>query len=285
MKNIKQEYINSLKEDELKEETINKYIRDVDEFSYWLKENYKDAAEEEILISWAAANNKFVTKEITIAYKEYLREQYKLSTINNKIVTLNKFFKFIGKEDLTLKALKEQTQTLDNIFTQTDFNRVYRQAEQKGTRRDEIMLDLFFLTGIRVSEMENFTVEAVKQGYMTIDNKGKIRNVPITAALKKKANAYCSEFNIDQGPIILSKNKNPLDRTTVFRRIKWLSGQARVKKEKAYPHSIRHLFAKNWLQRNGNNILQLADILGHESLETTRIYTKLNIDETRKTME
>ena len=87
------------------------------------------------------------------------------------------------------------------------------------------------------------------------------------------------------GSIITNQRGEPLSRNYIFKRIKWLAGQARIKKAKAYPHSIRHLFAKNWLDRNGDRVTQLADILGHDSLNTTRIYTKQTIDEARNTME
>lgn len=260
-------YKEELKEQELANSTINKYMRDAKAFELF-------------------AGDRDITKELTIDYKEMLKKNYKPSTQNNKIITLNKYLKFIGLDDKTVKGVKVQRRQLEDVMTQNDFERIYRQAEQKGDARDKAILDILYFTGIRVSEMQFVTVEALKRGYIIANNKGKIRHVPIVNKLKKILLAYAKDNGIEKGPIIQNTHTGEaLSRYTIFKRIKWLSGQARVKKDKAYPHSIRHLFAKNWLERNGNNILQLADILGHESLETTRIYTQLDINETRATME
>lgn len=259
-------YKDKLIEDELSNNTISKYIRDAQAFENWL-------------------NGRDLTKTLTIQYKEQLKEKFKTSTVNNKIITLNKYLKFNDRAEETVKNIKVQATELDEVMSQNDYERIYRQAREKGTTRDLIMLDALYETGLRVSELQFLTVEANKQGYITVNNKGKIRNVPITKTLKKRLDQYIKEQGITTGTIILNPSGEPLSRYTVFNRLKWLGGQARVKKTKVYPHSIRHLFAKNWLARNGNNVLQLADILGHSSLETTRIYTKLDINETRATME
>lgn len=281
-KNI-EKYKNKLEHEELSENTITKYIKDAEKFENWLVDNVF-TGNKEMLEDWQLHDH--VNKNITKEYKEYLKSNYKLSTTNNKIITLNKYLKALNRDDLTLKVYKIQTKTLsDDVLSQNDYDRIYRQAKQKGTDRDTIMLDVLLKTGLRVSELQFFTVEALKRGYIVVENKGKIRRVPVSNSLKKVATSYVKHHKIKTGAIILNQKNEPLSRYTVFTRIKWLSGQARVKKDKAYPHSIRHLFAKNWLKRNGNNILQLADLLGHESLETTRIYTKLDISETRDTME
>lgn len=263
LNNYKKELINQ----ELQPNTIKKYINDIKAF-----ESFR--------------GNKDYSKDLIINYKDELLEKYKTSTVNNKIVILNKYLKFIDKDNLTVKVVKVQRgNELENVLTQKDFERIYRQAEQKGTQRDITTLDILYSMGVRVSEVEFVTVEAVKKGYSTIDNKGKIRRVPITKALQKKLKKYCKDNNIETGSIILNRNGKPLSRYYIYKRLKYLGGQARVKKSKVYPHSIRHLFAKNWLAKNKNNVLQLADILGHESLDTTRIYTRLNISELRATME
>lgn len=261
------QYKEYLKDQELSSNTINKYLKDIKQF-----EEFKQDQE--------------YTKDLIIDYKKELAKKYKTSTVNNKIIIINKYLKWLDLEDLTVKQVKEQNKgSLDNVLTQTDFNRIYRQAESKGTDRDKIMLNALLFTGLRVSELDFLTVEALKAGSITVNNKGKIRQVPITNQLSKQLKAYIKANNIETGPIILNNQGKPLSRNYVFKRLKWLGGQARVKKDKVYPHSIRHLFAKNWLAKNKNNVLQLADILGHSSLETTRIYTKLNTDELRATME
>lgn len=263
------EYKKSLIDDELSNSTIKKYIRDVNQLCEYLE-----------------SNEKTLSKASMIDYKNYLINEFKTSTVNNKIITINKFLKFIGHENLTVKPVRVQSEfNNDDIMTQTDYERLIRVAGNRGLDRDVLMLKAFYYTGLRVSELEFFTIEAVKKGVMEINNKGKLRNVPIPKALSKDAKAYIKAYKIESGPIIANPKGEALSRFTVYNRMKYIAGQARVKKDRVYPHSLRHLFAKNWLNANNNNVIQLADILGHESLDTTRIYTKLSINELRKTME
>jgi len=262
------EYKNHLIDDELSNATINKYMADVKQ-----------------LIKYA--DDREINKDLTIEYKDYLKNDLnqKSSTINSKIISINKYLKFIGNEEATLKNVRVQARELDNVLTQNDYDRILRQAKDKGTGRDIIMLETLLRTGLRVSELQFFTVEALKQGYILVHNKGKERRVPISKTLDKQARQYLMDNPAGPGSIITNQRGEPLSRNYIFKRIKWLAGQARIKKAKAYPHSIRHLFAKNWLDRNGDRVTQLADILGHDSLNTTRIYTKQTIDEARNTME
>ncbi len=275
------DYKKYLEDQELSQSTIDKYLKDIEQF-----EEFKNDKRYKQKITVDYRKDPEFSKDLIIDYKKDLARRYKTSTTNNKIIIINKYLKWLDLEDLTVKQVKEQNKgSLDNVLTQTDFNRIYRQAEQKGTERDKVMLNALLYTGLRVSELEFLTVEALKAGSITVNNKGKIRQVPITNQLSKQLKAYTRANRIETGSIILNNQGKPLSRNYVFKRLKWLGGQARVRKDKVYPHSIRHLFAKNWLAKNKNNVLQLADILGHSSLETTRIYTKLNTDELRATME
>lgn len=261
-------YEKDLQKQELAPTTIKKYLRELNN-----------------LIKYLDANNLKLDKDSLIDYKDKLEDEYKPNTVNNKIIILNKYLTYQGLDSLKLKQVKQQVNhNTDNVMTDTDFNRILRQAEQKGTSRDTVMLLSLYYTGLRVSELEFLTVESVKKGYITVKNKGKIRKVPIAKKLDKELKAYVKEQGIEKGAIILNKNNEPLSRNYIFKRLKWLGGQARVKKSKVYPHSIRHLFAKQWLKANGDNYLQLADILGHSSLETTRIYSRMNTDEMRDTI-
>lgn len=261
-------YEKELQKQELASNTIKKYLRELNN-----------------LIKYLDANNLKLDKDSLIDYKDKLEDEYKPNTVNNKIIILNKYLTYKGFDSLKLKQVKQQVNhNTDNVMTDTDFNRILRQAEKKGTSRDKVMLLSLYYTGLRVSELEFLTVESVKKGYITVKNKGKIRKVPIAKKLDKELKAYVKEQGIEKGAIILNKNNEPLSRNYIFKRLKWLGGQARVKKSKVYPHSIRHLFAKQWLKANGDNYLQLADILGHSSLETTRIYSRMNTDEMRDTI-
>ena len=150
--------------------------------------------------------------------------------------------------------------------------------------RTRALIQILYYTGVRVSEVEFVTVEALKKGYIDIYNKGKHRRVAISRALESELKAYVKEEGIREGSIIKSSRGTPLSRSQIFKDLKWVGGQARVKKSKVYPHSFRHLFAKQWLASNNGNVLGLADILGHSSIETTRIYTTLSTDEQRETI-
>lgn len=261
-------YEKELQKQELASNTIKKYLRELNN-----------------LIKYLDANNLKLDKDSLIDYKDKLEDEYKPNTVNNKIIILNKYLAYQGLDSFKLKQVKQQVNhNTDNVMTDTDFNRILRQAEQKGTSRDKVMLLSLYYTGLRVSELESLTVESVKKGYITVKNKGKIRKVPIAKKLDKELKAYVKEQGIEKGAIILNKNNEPLSRNYIFKRLKYLGGQARVKKSRVYPHSIRHLFAKQWLKANGDNYLQLADILGHSSLETTRIYSRMNTDEMRDTI-
>ena len=258
--------------DELAPNTIDKYEVNIKEFLEFME-------------------NKETSKDNIIAFKEYLRsgavnkgKGYALSTVNNKLISVNKYLEYMNMSEYKVNTLKEQTRTLQDGLSQIDFDRIRRMSVTKNRPQDTLILDVLRHTGIRISELEFFTVEAVKKGYMLVENKGKTRKVPIIKSLSRQALKYAKENNITTGSIILGQKDKPIHRNTVFKHLKWLSGQARVTKSKVYAHAIRHLFAKAWLKKNNNNILALADILGHESLETTRIYTRMNLDELRETM-
>lgn len=157
-------------------------------------------------------------------------------------------------------------------------------ADKKGRVREKVIMQIFYYTGIRVSELEFVTVEALKRGYIDIKSKGKHRQVPINTKLKKILKDYIKSEGITEGYIIRTRNGNLVSRSDIHKNLKWIGGQARVKKDKVYPHSFRHLFAKQWLKMNNNNILVLADILGHNSFNTTRMYTTLGLNEIRDTI-
>ena len=267
-KKHKKEYKEHLKLKELAKNTIKKYMLDLNQFIKYLDKNEIEE----------------VTKQVLIDYKDLLKDKYKVSTTNSKIISLNVYLKYLGLDDLALKQLKAQSTVPNNLMQQSDYDRILRQAKEKGNARDVLMLEALYRTGLRVSELKDFTVESLSKGYITVTNKGKMRLVPITKTLKDQAEAYLKDTGISTGPIITNQNGKRLSRNYIYNRIQYLAGQARVALKVAHPHNIRHLFAKQWIKRNGGNITQLADILGHASLETTRIYLRLTVDEARKTM-
>ncbi len=259
------EYERELHKRELSKNTIIKYLKDVKDFL-----NYTDGKE--------------ITQELLITYKSDLLDKFKISTVNNKITIINNYLAFINS-DVNVKQEKIQKENvLDNVLSETDFNRLIRMSETKGMTRARITMLSLYYTGVRVSELQFLTVEALKKGYMDIENKGKHRRVPICTKLSKELKKYIKDEHITRGHIIVNSRGESLSRSYIFRELKWIGGQARVKKDKVYPHSFRHLFAKQWLKHNNNNILALADLLGHSSLETTRIYTSLSTAEQRDTI-
>lgn len=263
-----QEYEKELVNRELAKSTREKYIKDVGDFLRW-------------------ADGKEPSQELLLEYKDMLVEKFKPSTVNNKIIILNNYFTFRGKGDVKAKQVKVQKRNvLDDALSLSDFQRLVRMTEKKGMERERIMLLSLFWTGLRVSELKFLTVEALKNAKndgITVRNKGKTRTVPIAPMLEKELKRYCKRHDIKSGPIVLSRRKQPISRYYVYKAMQYLAGQARVKKSKCHPHAIRHLFAVQYLE-SGGNVLNLADMLGHSDLSTTRIYTKLSTKQARETI-
>ena len=269
--NIK-EYKDSLKLSEKEENTINQYEGYLKEF-----------------IEYANIESKEdITKEKLIEFKEYMQEKYKTNTINIKITVINAFITFIGLDSsYKLKHLKKQQKaTLENVLTQTDYERLLRIAKVKNKKVMYYIMETLAETGIRISELEHITVEAVKKGEAVFDSKGTVeRKAFINKKLQKELLKYCKEEEIKTGIIFKSRNGNPLDSAYIYKEIQWIAGQARIKKSKAHPHSFRHLFAKNYLSKPGHNIADLKNILGHKNISTTEIYLQKSTRELKETLE
>ena len=269
--NIK-EYKDSLKLSEKEENTINQYEGYLKEFIEYANIKRKED----------------ITKEKLIEYKEYMQEKYKTNTINIKITVINAFITFIGLDSsYKLKHLKKQQKaTLENVLTQTDYERLLRIAKVKNKKVMYYIMETLEETGIRISELEHITVEAVKKGEAVFDSKGTVeRKAFINKKLQKELLKYCKEEGIKTGIIFKSRNGNPLDSAYIYKEIQWIAGQARIKKSKAHPHSFRHLFAKNYLSKPGHNIADLKNILGHKNISTTEIYLQKSTRELKETLE
>ena len=173
-------------------------------------------------------------------------------------------------------------EVVENVLNEKEYNRLLEWALKLNRPRMYYLMETLAGTGIRISELEYITVEAVKKGNADFYNKGKKRPVPIKNSLQKDLKRYCEEANITEGIIFKSRQGNPLDDSYVWRQLQDIAGKARggLSKDKVHAHSFRHLFAKDFLA-NGGDLATLADILGHSSLETTRIYTTMSIAEQR----
>lgn len=248
--------------------TIEKYIRDVKAFS-------------------AYTENAAITKEKVIAYKKYLRNNYAARSVNSMLASINSLFNSLEWHDLKVKSLKLQQQVFcseDRELTKAEYARLCKTAERKKNKRLNLILQTICGTGIRVSELQYITVETAKQGEAVVNCKAKTRSVFIVKELKQKLLRYAAEQNIKSGMIFVTRTGKPISRTNIWREMKALCVEANVNPEKVFPHNLRHLFARVFYGIE-KDIAKLADILGHSSINTTRIYIISTGTEHRKKME
>jgi len=250
---------NAMLEDEKGSATIAKYSRDVESFL-------------------AFAEGTEITKEVVIRYKQHLTEKYAPSSVNSMLAALNRFLKEIGRYDCVVKALRIQRQAFrgkERELTKAEYYRLLDAARKKGDNRLYMLMQTICATGIRVSELRFITVEALQRGRATVSLKGKTRQVLIPKALSKELTRYVKERGIKTGSIFVTSSGKPMDRSNILHRMKALCETARVAKEKVFPHNLRHLFACLYYKME-KDLSRLADLLGHSSLNTTRIYTSLS---------
>ena len=248
--------------------TVEKYSRDVKAFS-------------------AYTQNTAVTKETVISYKKHLQETYAVRSVNSMLASINSLFAFLDWHDLKVKSLKLQQQVFcpeEKELTKAEYARLCRTAERKHNERLNLILQTICGTGIRVSELQFITVEAVKQGEAVVNCKAKTRSVFIVKELKQKLLRYAAEQNIKNGMIFVTRTGKPISRTNIWREMKALCDEANVNPQKVFPHNLRHLFARVFYGIE-KDIAKLADILGHSSINTTRIYIISTGTEHRQRME
>ena len=263
------EFEEYLRLEEKSRNTIDKYIRDVTAF-------------------WAFIGMKNVTKEIAIKYKEkLLSDNYAVSSINSMIASINSFMEFVGLGNLKIKSIKVQKAIFspeEKELTKEEYTRLINAAESKSNERLNLIIQTICGTGIRVSELQFITVEAVKNGEAVVCCKSKRRSVFIVKALQKKLLKYAAKKNIKSGCIFITRTGRPVDRTNIWRDMKNLCKLANVNPNKVFPHNLRHLFARVFYGIE-KDIAKLADILGHSSINTTRIYIISTGTEHRQRME
>ena len=225
---------------------------------------------------------------MVIAYKsKLLAEHYAVRSVNSMLASLNSLFTFLGWSDCKVKSMKLQRQIYcpeEKELTKAEYLRLVNTAKRKGKERLNLILQTICGTGIRVSELEYITVEAAKSGKAVVALKGKTRSVFLVKELQKKLLRYATEQNISSGTIFITRNGKPLSRTNIWREMKGLCQEAGVHPQKVFPHNLRHLFARVFYGIE-KDIAKLADILGHSSVNTTRIYIISTGSEHRKRME
>lgn len=272
MKHITQELIekfkNHLVNEEKSEATLEKYIRDISAFLAWLC-------------------GQTVNKTVVLAYKNFLTENYKPTSVNSMLSSINAFFTYNEWCDCRVKSLKIQKQVFaskDKELTKEEYDKLLDAARSKKNERLYLLMQTICSTGIRVSELKFITVAAVSSGVAEIRCKGKFRQVFLPKKLCKILTDYIRERKIKSGAVFISKNGKPLDRSNIWADMKKLCEVAGVSKDKVFPHNLRHLFARTYYSLQ-KDIVRLADILGHSSVNTTRIYTMEIGDVHRKQIE
>lgn len=255
---LKIEQIDLFKQNLIQEEksvvTVEKYLRDIHTFF-----NY--------------VGNQVVDKELVIQYKHSLIEnKYAARSINSMLASLNKFFLYLSWSDLKIKGIRSQKEIFcaeEKELTKEEYTRLLKVAGEKT--RLNLLLQTICSTGVRVSEVSYFTVEAVKRGEIIVSCKNKTRIVLIPGKLRKKLLKYARTNRISEGIIFRTRNGNPLNRSNIWAEMKKLCEKAGVNPKKVFPHNLRKLFARTFYKIE-KDIAKLADILGHSNINTTRIY-------------
>ena len=251
-----EKYLNHLMEEEKSVATLKKYRHDLNELHNYLQ-------------------GMLLTKSILIEWKKYLIEKYAPSTVNSMLIAVNGYLRFFSWHDLSMKLLKIQKPLFSDEnkeLTREEYARLVMTASKRSNARLSLILQAICATGIRVSELKFITIEAVQTGRTEISNKGKRRVIFLPQQLRKLLRKYAQKHGKISGPVFTTRTGKPLDRSNIWRDMKALCTEAKVAPEKVFPHNLRHLFARTFYSLE-HDLSRLADILGHSSIVTTRIYT------------
>ena len=223
-------------------------------------------------------------KAALVGFRAFLTERgYAPSSVNSILGAVNVFFELLGL-DWRLKYLPIQRKLYldaDKELSHKEYERMVRTAEQGSNTHLSLLVQTLCDLGLRVSELKAITAESLERGEATIQNKGKLRTILIPHALAKKLADYCERRGIVSGSVFVTRTGKPLDRSNIWKMLKKLAEAAKVAAKKVFPHNLRHLFARTHYAKF-KDIVRLADILGHSSIETTRIYTARSGQEERR---
>ena len=249
-------YAQCLREQERSEATVQKYVQSLRTLAEFL-------------------SGRAVTKGLLLEWKEELVGQYAPASVNSKLAAVNGFLGFCGLGELRLRPLKLQRSLFlseEKELTRAEYVRLVQAAERAENERLALVIQTICATGIRVSELRFITAEAVQTGRAEVANKGKRRVIFLPDRLRKLLRVYLQRQKITAGAVFVSKNGRPLNRSNIWRDMKALCASAGVEPGKVFPHNLRHLFARTFYSIE-KDLSRLADILGHSSVTTTRIYT------------
>lgn len=263
-------FVSCLVQEEKSNTTIAKYTRDIEKLRKYAK-------------------NREITKTLMMGYKKFLYDtgKYKISSINSFIIAANRYLEYMNWQDAKVKTFCVQNDPFcseDKLLSKQEYKKLVNTANQQGKLRLSMVLQTICMTGIRVSELSAITVSSVKEGHMEINNKGKSRQVIFSPSLQKLLLLYIKNEEIESGIVFRTSHGTPLDRSNIWKEMKNLCIQADINPEKVFPHNLRHLFALSFYQVE-HDIAKLADMLGHSSIETTRLYIKTSSKEHCKQLE
>ena len=272
MRKITNKLINEFKEylkaEEKSAATLEKYIRDIRAFVAWI-------------------NGRELNKDLVLEYKQSIVSAYAPASVNSMLSSINSFFAYNEWYELRVKALKIQKQIFadrEKELTKEEYKRLLRTAKKRNNEQLCLVMQTICSCGIRVSELSAVTVEAVRTKKASINCKGKMRIVMLPDELCRLLMRYIRENNIKSGAVFVTRNGRPLDRSNIWRMMKSLCIDAGVSPNKVFPHNLRHLFARTFYGIE-KDIVKLADILGHSSVNTTRIYTMETYEQHRKLIQ
>ena len=239
-------------------------------------------------IDWLESNNEYwLERDAMLDYKADLMRHYAAGSVNSILAALNRFLRMIAREDCRVHRLRIQYQAYspeEREITAQEYADLVRTARETGRARLALVLQTICATGIRVSELPAITAEAARRGVAVVRCKGKSRRVLIPTRLQKKLLRYMKQHRIAFGPVFVTRSGAPLDRSNIWREMKALCRAAGVSDKKVFPHNFRHLFARTFYRLN-KDLAKLADLLGHSSINTTRIYIRTTSAEHRRCLE
>lgn len=266
-KDNQKEYLEYLIRKQLGKRTISKYISDVKRF-------------------YGFAAGREIDFDTVSEFKASLLRKYKSATVNSYLISLNLYFRWCGYSELYMSLVKcQKLYYCPSELLREEYERLLEYADLHGEIRWYLVMRCLGGMGIRVGELRFITAESLENGCAEIHYKAKLRHVLIPDTLCTLLKEYCEAFGIRSGAVFLNKKGTaPIDSSVVWRNLKKIAEAAGVEKTKVYPHNFRHMFAREYMNVFGN-LVELSDILGHSSVETTRIYTKASKETQRRRME
>lgn len=266
--NIK-DFAEFLKEEEKSVQTIKKYERDITALKEFL-------------------NGEQVSKEEIVKWKEHMLDSgYAVCTVNSMLAAVNRYMTFAGRQDLRVKRIRHQKdifRSRERELSKEEYFRLLKTAKEKENFRLYYLMETIGATGIRISELQYITAESLNIGRASVRSKGKTRTVILTKRLCTALKKYCKEKGIYKGPVFVTRSGKPVNRSNVWREMQIICREAGVACGKVFPHNFRHLFAVTYYKLK-KDMSKLADMLGHSSIETTRIYIMENGDEHQRQIE